>query len=81
VESLRQAAERNEPHWLPTTLVLPIDACADEDRWFDNIEWHDIPAGTRHFLGTPADADFVALVRAAYDRFPDHAAAGVAYHL
>jgi hypothetical protein len=80
VESLRQAAERNDPHWLPTTLVLPIDVCTDEDRWFDNIEWHDIPIGTRRFLGAAADADFPALVRAAYDRFPNHAAAGVAYH-
>jgi hypothetical protein len=80
IASLKQAADRNESYWLPTTLVLPIGCCTDEDRWFDNIEWHDIPGGTRRLLGTMANADFAALVRAAYERFSDHAAAGIAYH-
>jgi hypothetical protein len=80
VESLRRAAERNETHWLPTALVLPIGSCTDADRWFDRIGWHDIPAGTRAFLGATSNADFPALVRAVYDRFLDQAAASVAYH-
>jgi hypothetical protein len=80
VESLKKAADRNDAQWLPTALILPIGCCADADRWFDRVGWHDIRAGTRSFLGATADADFAALVRAAYDRFPDHAAAGVAYH-
>jgi len=64
----------------PTAIVLPIGSCADQDRWFDHVEWHDISPGTRAFLGAPADADFKALARAAYERFSDYAAAGVAYH-
>jgi hypothetical protein len=65
---------------LPTAIVLPLGSCADQDRWFDHVEWHDISPGTRAFLSAPPDADFKTLVRAAYDRFLDHAAAGVAYH-
>jgi hypothetical protein len=65
---------------LPTAIVLPVHSCADQDRWFDHVEWHDISPGTRAFLGALADADFKALVRAAYERFSDHAAAGIAYH-
>ena len=80
VETLSAAAERNEGHSRPTALVLPIGSCADENRWLDNVEWHQIRAGTRGFLGAPADADYASLVRAVYVRFADHAAAGVAYH-
>ena len=65
---------------LPTAIVLPVGSCVDQDRWFDNVEWHDISPGTRAFLGAAAEADFKVLVRVAYERFSDHAAAGVAYH-
>ena len=80
VASVKLAADRNDGHLLPTALVLPIGSCADEDRWFDRVEWHEIRPGTRAFLGVPADADFPCLVRAAYDRFSELAAAGGAYH-
>jgi hypothetical protein len=80
VETLASAAGRNEKRSLPTALVLPVGSRADEDRWFDRIEWHEIKAGTRRLLGTPPDADFARLARAAYGRFGDHIAAGVAYH-
>jgi hypothetical protein len=80
VETLRGAAVRNERRSKPTALVLPIGSCADEDRWLDDIGWHEIRPGTRRFLGAPPDADYASLVRAAYDRFADHAAAAVAYH-
>jgi hypothetical protein len=80
VASLKLAADRNDDHALPTALVLPSGSCADEDRWFDRVEWHEVRPGTRAFLGMPADADFPRLVRAAYDRFSELAAAGVAYH-
>lgn len=80
VASLKLAADRNDTHSLPTAVVLRTCCCADEDRWFDRVEWHEIRPGTRAFLGIPADADFRRLVRAAYDRFSDLAAAGVAYH-
>jgi hypothetical protein len=80
VESLQQAAERDDPHWLPTAMVLPIGTCADQDRWLDHVEWHEIRAGTRTVLQAPIDADFATLVRAAYAQFAEYAAAGVAYH-
>jgi hypothetical protein len=80
VASLKLAADRNDNHATPTAMVLPMGCCADEDRWFDRVEWHEIRPGTRAFLGLPADADFRRLVRAAYDQFSDFAAAGVAYH-
>lgn len=80
VASLKLAADRSDKHSLPTALVLPIGCCADEDRWFDRVEWHEIRPGTRASLGAPGDADFRCVVRAAYDRFSEFAAAGVAYH-
>ena len=80
VETLKAAAERNERHSWPTALALPIGSCADEDRRFDNVEWHEIKPATRKFLRAPPDADFPTLVRTAYERFPNHAVAGVAYH-
>jgi hypothetical protein len=80
VESLRRATGRDEDHWLPTAIVLPVGSCPDEHRWLDRIEWHEIRAGTRICLGAPPDADFRTLVRAAYARFSEYAAAGVAFH-
>jgi hypothetical protein len=80
VATLKRAADQNERHAWPTALVLPIGCCADEDRWFDNVEWHEVRAGTRAFLGAPADADYRQVVRAAYARFDGLAAVGVAYH-
>ena len=79
-QSIKLAVDRNGNHSLPTALVLPMGCCADEDRWFDNVGWHEIRLGTRAFLGAPADIGFRQLVRAAYDRFSGLAAAGVAYH-
>lgn len=65
---------------LPTAIVLPHGCCADAERWFDDVSWHEIRPGTRAMLGAPADAGFRQLARAAYDRFSGLAAAGVAYH-
>jgi hypothetical protein len=80
VETLRAAAASNERRAVPCALVLPAGACADEDRWLDEIEWHDIKPGTRRFLDASPDADYPTLVRAAYARFVSYAAAGIAYH-
>ena len=79
VETLK-ARKPGRPRGLPTAVVLPAGCCADEDRWFDRVEWHEIKSGTRDVLDVSAHADFDALVGAAYERFSDHAAAGVAYH-
>lgn len=80
VETLKAAAQLNEMWARPSAVVLPLGSCADEVRWFDNIEWHDIGPRTRQFLGVQCGADYHCLVRAAYDRFADHVAAGVAFH-
>jgi hypothetical protein len=77
---LVEALHADRTRQLPTAIVLPLGSCADRDRWFDQVEWHDTSPGTRTFLGVPADADFKAMVRAAYERFSGYAAAGVAYH-
>jgi hypothetical protein len=42
VASLRRAGDQSEKHTVPTALVLPMGCCADEDRWFDNVGWHEI---------------------------------------
>jgi hypothetical protein len=78
VQSL--ASERQEGNRLPTSVVLPIGCCPDNDRWFDAIDWHHIQPGTRTTLGASLDADYLVLVRAAYDKFSDYAVAGVAFH-
>jgi len=78
VETLKLADERQTG--LPTAIVLPLGCYADVDRWFDRIGWHEIRPGTRAVLGAPADAGFQQLAHAAYERFSDIAAAGVAYH-
>jgi hypothetical protein len=80
VESLRRTAERREDHRLPMAVVLPVGSCPDKYRWFDALSWHEIQPGTRTALHASRDADFAALVRAAYDTFSGHAVAGVAYH-
>ena len=80
VEGLIGATERLESRGLPTAVVLPLGACADEDRWFDRVGWHEIRPGTRDLLDVADDADFAALVRAMDGKFLSHAAAGVAYH-
>jgi hypothetical protein len=40
-----------------------MGCCADEDRWFDRVGWHEIRPGTQAYPGLPADADFQRLVR------------------
>jgi hypothetical protein len=62
VDSLKGATERLESRGLPTAVVLPLGACADEDRWFDRVSSHKIRPGTREFLGVAEDADFAALL-------------------
>lgn len=78
VDTLISAGDQRST--LPTALVLPLGCSADEYRWFDLVEWHEIKLGTRTFLGASADADFKTMIHAAYERFSNHAAAGIAYH-
>ena len=58
VETLKLAGDRDDRRGLPTAIVLPLGCCADEDRWFDRVDWHEIKPGTRAVLGAPTGADF-----------------------
>ena len=72
-------AEAGREHAFPDTLVLPPDAIDDRLRWLHT--WPELgPAEVLAWLGLPDDADWQAVVRAAYVRLKDHWAAGVAYH-
>lgn len=61
-------------------VVLPPGSVEDRLRWVRS--WPEIgPGETVGWLGVPAGAAWREVVVAAYRRFPDHWAAGVAYHL
>ena len=78
VETLNLAGHRGNEHEQMTAIVATIGCCADEERWFDRIDWHEIKLGTRYALEPPDDADFRRLAQAAFERFSGLAAAGVA---
>lgn len=80
VQTLRARAGEEGKQRGPTALVLPLGCGPDEARWFDSLGWRPIPQATRELLGASEDDDFKSLVGRAYERFADHAAAGVAYH-
>jgi hypothetical protein len=80
VTGLLAAAATGARHAVPSAIVLPCGACPDACRWLDDVRRHAIPPAARRLLGAADDAPFSELARAAYRRFPHHAAAGVAYH-
>ena len=82
VETLGIAAtRRDDPRALPTALVLPAGCCADEGRWFDRVEWHDIKPGTRGFSWarppTPISGRWCAQPMSGFQTMRR---AGIAYH-
>lgn len=80
VATLLTDAQAGRDHAYPSALVLPPGAAEDRLRWLDT--WPNPgPADAFARLGLPPDADWPAVVEAAYARFADHWAAGVAYHL
>jgi hypothetical protein len=80
VATLLTDAQAGRDHAYPSALVLPPSAAEDRLRWLDT--WPDPgPAEAFAWLGLPPDAGWPAVVEAAYARFADHWAAGVAYHL
>jgi len=79
VSSLKEAARRGERHAFPTAIVLPADAGEADLRWFDVVRRPPL-AETRSLLSAPEDATFNEMALAAYERFEDRAAAGIAYH-
>lgn len=65
---------------IPGAILLPPGSVDDRLRWIGS--WPDIgPADAVSHLGLPETASWESIVMAAYDRFPDHWAAGIAYHL
>jgi len=80
VSRLAEDAEAGLAHAIPGDVVLPPGSVEDRLRWVRS--WPEIgPAETVSWLGLPAGAAWAEVVLAAYKRFPDHWAAGVAYHL
>ena len=80
VATLLTDAQAGRNHAYPSALVLPPGAAEDRLRWLDT--WPDPgPAEAFARLGLPPGAGWPAVVEAAYARFADHWAAGVAYHL
>jgi hypothetical protein len=79
VSTLLADGRAGAEHAIPGALVLPPGAVEDRLRWLDN--WPEQgPAEGISWLGLPADATWSDVVIAAYARFQDHWAAGVAYH-
>lgn len=79
VETLLDAAQRGLDHAFPGDVVLPPGAVEDRLRWLSTWPKPE-PAEGFAWLGLPPDASWTAVVTAAYARFSDHWAAGVAYH-
>ena len=79
VTTLLGDARAGRENAYPGALVLPPGAVEDAMRWLDT--WPEPgPAEAFAWLGLPSDASWQAAVQAAYARFEDHWAAGVAYH-
>ena len=84
VATLLEDARADRENAYPGALVLPPGALEDRLRWLDT--WPDLrPQAAFAWLGLSSqqgrDASWDAIVRAAYARFEDHWAAGVACHL
>jgi hypothetical protein len=80
VSRLLEDARLELDHAFPHAILLPPGSVEDRLRWLRS--WPEIdPVGTLAFLGLSATAPWKEAVVAAYERFADHWAAGVAYHL
>jgi hypothetical protein len=80
VETLRSALRIDESR-LPSAIVLPVGAGPDAGRWIDDIGWRPISVEARAILGVSSDASYQDIAATVYDRFRDHTAAAIAYHL
>ena len=80
VSRLLEDARAGRDHAFPGAVLLPPGAVENDMRWLRS--WPEVgPLKTLAWLGLPANAAWRDEVVAAYARFPDHWAAGVAYHL
>jgi hypothetical protein len=79
VTTLLGDAREGRENAYPSTLVLPPGAVEDSLRWLKS--WPEMgPQKTFTWLGVAAGARWPEIVDAAYSRFEDHWAAGIAYH-
>lgn len=79
VATLLQDARAGRDNACPGSLVLPPGSVDDRLRWLQ--EWPKPgPEGALSWLDLSPDAGWASIVTAAYARFEDHWAAGVAYH-
>lgn len=79
VATLLEGWREDTSHARPGALVLPPGALDDELRWLK--VWPEIgPAKALTVLGLVDDATWNSIVRAVYERFDDHWAAGVTFH-
>jgi hypothetical protein len=79
VTTLLEDARAGRENAYPGSLVLPPGAVEDGMRWLH--DWPELgPEAAFTWLGLSSAADWAAIVTAAYARFEDCWAAGVAYH-
>ena len=80
VSRLLEDARAGLDHAFPNAILLPPGSVEDRLRWLSS--WPEIdPVDTLAFLGLSGTAPWREVLVAAYERFADHWAAGVAYHL
>jgi hypothetical protein len=80
VSRLLEDARLGHDHAFPGAILLPPNAIEDSFRWARS--WPTLePLETLGWLGLNERASWHEVVVAAYARFPNHWAAGVAYHL
>ena len=80
VSTLLDHAKNGSRHAFPGALLLPPGPLEDRLGWIRT--WNGVePVEAVQALGLPSDATWEEVVIAAYERFADHWAAGVAYHL
>lgn len=79
VSRLLEDARAGLPHAIPGAVLLPPGSAPDRLRWVSS--WPEVgPSDSLGWLGLPETADWRSVVVAAYERYPEHWAAGVAYH-
>lgn len=79
VSRLLEDARSDLDHAFPNAVLLP-GSVEDRLRWLGS--WPEVgPVDTLAFLGLAGATPWKEVVVAAYDRFADHWAAGIAYHL
>ena len=80
VSRLLDDARTGSDHAIPQAVVLPPGSCEDRLRWITACS-RLRPEESLAMLDLPSDANWPAVVTRCYERYANHWAAGVAYHL